>query len=190
MDPREITGRWNYSSLPENVRVGRGCFLERKASFLRFRSTRNPGLVLGDRVSAYTWTEFNVEPDGVLEIGERTVLVGAIFMCSERISLGSDVLISYHVTIADSDFHPRDPALRRQDAIANAPGGDRSLRPRVESRPVVIEDGAWVGIGAYILKGVRIGKEARVLAGAVVTRDVPSGATVGGNPSRLVERAK
>jgi acetyltransferase-like isoleucine patch superfamily enzyme len=48
---------------------------------------------------------------------------------------------------------------------------------------VVIEDDAWIGIGAIVLKGVRIGAGARVEAGAVVTRDVPSGATVAGNPA-------
>ena len=187
MDLRDITGQWDYGTLPPNVRLGQGCFLERRASFQRYRSTRNPGLVLGSDVQAYTWTEFNVEPEGLLEVGDRTILVGAVFMCAEHIIIGSDVVVSYHVTIADSDFHPRDPALRRQDAIANAPGGDKSLRPRTEAKAVRIEDGAWVGIGAYILKGVTIGRGARIMAGAVVTRDVPAGAVVAGNPSRIVE---
>jgi len=45
---------------------------------------------------------------------------------------------------------------------------------------------AWIGIGAIILKGVRVGKRARVLAGAVVTRDVADGAIVGGNPAHVL----
>jgi acetyltransferase-like isoleucine patch superfamily enzyme len=184
MNLDEITGKWDYASLPGSVRLGRGCFLERKASFLRYRSERSPGLSLGDNVSAYTWTEFNIEPTGSVVVGDDSVLVGAVFMCAEQITLGRRVVVSYHVTIADSDFHPHDPALRRQDAIANAPGGDRSQRPQVESRPVVIGDDVWIGIGAIILKGVTIGAGARILAGAVVTRDVPEGASVCGNPSR------
>jgi acetyltransferase-like isoleucine patch superfamily enzyme len=106
-------------------------------------------------------------------------------MCAEGISVGRRVVISYHVTIADSDFHPRARAARREDALANAPGADRSLRPRVESRPVLIDDDVWIGIGAIVLKGVRIGRGARIGAGAVVTRDVPDGASVSGNPARL-----
>ena len=51
---------------------------------------------------------------------------------------------------------------------------------------MVIEDDAHVGIGAIILKGVRIGKGARVEAGALVTDDVPAGAEVAGNPARLI----
>ena len=184
---QEITGSWDYGALPANVRVGAGCYLERKESFKRFRSTRDPGLMLGRSVRAYTWTEFNVEPTGLLEIGDETVLVGAVFMCAEHIQIGQRVIISYNVTIADSDFHPRDPELRRLDAISNAPRGDREHRPAILTRPVVVEDEVWIGIGAILLKGVRIGKGARIGAGAVVTMDVPAGAEVAGNPGRLVE---
>jgi acetyltransferase-like isoleucine patch superfamily enzyme len=187
MDVAEITGTWDYGTLPANVRIGAGCFLERKDSFRRFRSTHNPGLILGDRVTAYTWTEFNVEPTGILEVGDETILVGAVFMCAGSIRIGPRVVVSYNVTIADCDFHPRDPDLRKQDALANAPFGDRSQRPPLVVRPVVIEDDAWIGIGAILLKGVHIGARARIAAGAVVAADVPADATVAGNPARLVE---
>ncbi|HEX3148115.1 MAG TPA: acyltransferase [Gemmataceae bacterium] len=186
MDVADITGAWDYATLPFNIRLGTGCWLERKASFQRFRSTRDPGLILGNRVTAYTWTEFNVEPTGYLEVGDDTTLVGAVFMCAEQIVIGRGVVVSYNVTIADSDFHPRDPEMRKRDAIAHAPFGDRSSRPPVVARPVVIDDGALIGIGAIVLKGVRIGIGARVLAGAVVTTDVPAGATVAGNPARVI----
>jgi acetyltransferase-like isoleucine patch superfamily enzyme len=186
MDIDELTGQWEYRSLPKNIAVGPGCFLERMGCFQRFRSEHPVGLSLGRNVAVYTWTEFNIDPNGRVTIGDDSVLVGAIFMCSERITIGRRVVISYHVTIADSDFHPLDLEARRLDAIANAPGGDRSKRPSVESRPVVIEDDAWIGIGAIVLKGVHIGRGARVAAGSVVTRDVPAGATVAGNPARIV----
>jgi acetyltransferase-like isoleucine patch superfamily enzyme len=183
---KAITGAWDYTALPKNIRIGANCFLERRDSFKRFRSTREPGLVLGDRVKAYTWTEFNIEPTGALEVGDDSVLVGAVFMCAENIRIGKRVIVSYNVTIADSDFHPRDPELRKLDAVANAPEGDRSQRPAVIAKPVLIEDDAWIGIGAIILKGVRIGRGARVGAGAVVTAEVPDGVTVGGNPARPI----
>jgi acetyltransferase-like isoleucine patch superfamily enzyme len=183
MEIAEIVGTWDYSTLPENVRVGSGCLLERKESFSRFRSTREPGLVLGDRVAVYTWSHFNVEPTGLVEVGSHSVLVGAVFMCAEHIKVGRNVVISYNVTIADSDFHPRSPELRRRDAVANAPYGDRSQRPPLVTRPVIIEDDAWIGIGAIILKGVRIGRGARVAPGAVVTTNVPPGMTVAGSPA-------
>ena len=181
---KNITGGWDYAGLPKNIRVGADCFLERKDSFKRYRSTREPGLVLGDRVKVYTWTEFNLEPTGLVEVGDDSTLVGVVFMCAESIRLGQRVIVSYNVTIADSDFHPRDPEQRQRDAIANAPEGDRSHRPALIAKPVVIEDDVWIGIGAIVLKGVRIGRGARVGAGAVVTKDVSAGTTIVGNPAR------
>lgn len=185
MDINEITGHWDYSTLPGNVRIGRDCWFERKESFARFKSEQSPGLMIGDRVKVYTWTAFNIEPQGRIEIGNDSVLVGAIFMCAQSIKIGQRVIVSYHVTIADSDFHPKDPELRKQDAVANAPHGDKSQRPNIVTKPIVIEDNVWIGIGAIILKGVRIGRGAQIGPGAVVTADVPAGARVLGNPASL-----
>src|SRR5690242_11176652 len=109
-----MTGRWDYRTLPPNVRLGQGCCLERRASFDQFRSARDPGLVLGDRVRAYTWTTFNVEPSGRVAVGADSTLVGAVFMCAGDITLGERVVVSYNTTIADRDFHPRDPDARRR----------------------------------------------------------------------------
>jgi acetyltransferase-like isoleucine patch superfamily enzyme len=183
----EFTGDWDHALLPGNVVVGRDCFIERLASFERFRSTQQPGLVIGDRCRIYTWAAFGIEPAGRMIIGDDSILVGPQFMCAELIEIGRRVIISYGVTIADSDFHPIDPDERRSDAIANAPEGSRAHRPRLRSRPVRIEDDAWIGVGAIVLKGTTIGRTARVGPGAVVTRDVPSGAFVEGNPARLVD---
>ncbi|MFC1715268.1 acyltransferase [Candidatus Poribacteria bacterium] len=184
-EAKYFTGDWDYSELPNNVCLGDSCWIERKKSFEFFRSEQDPGLVLGDRVRAYTWATFNVEPLGMIEVGSDSILVGPVFMCSERITVGQRVIISYNVTIADSDFHPIDPDQRRQDAIATSPLGDPSQRPRIVSQPVAIEDDVWIGIGAIILKGVTIGRCARVAGGAVVTSDVPPGGFVMGNPARL-----
>jgi len=187
-DVRTVTGEWDYTTLPANVKLGRDCWIERPQSFERFCSTQMPGVVLGDGVVVYGWTVFTVEPSGRVTVGEGTILVGAVFMCQQEIALGRDVVVSYQVTIADSDFHPRDPTLRRRDAEASAPFADPGRRPVLESRPVRIGDGVWIGIGAIVLKGVQVGDGARIGAGAVVARDVPPGATVEGNPARVVGR--
>src|SRR5262249_19619466 len=134
----ELTGTWDYTTLPSNVRLGEGCYLESKSSFRRFRTMRNPGLVLGDRVRVYTWTAFSVESNGHIDVGNDTTLVGAIFWCGDEIIIGNRVTISYNVILADSDFHPLDPQLRRIDAIAVAPGGDDSARPPFVTRRIVV----------------------------------------------------
>jgi acetyltransferase-like isoleucine patch superfamily enzyme len=57
-------------------------------------------------------------------------------------------------------------------------------------RPIVIEDHAWIGVRAILLAGITIGEGAVVMAGAVVTRDVPPYAVVGGVPARVVSQRK
>jgi acetyltransferase-like isoleucine patch superfamily enzyme len=185
-DAKDVTGDWDYGSLPASISFGKDCWFERKDSFARYRSEAPTGVKIGDRVRVHTWTAFNIEPTGVVEIGDDALLVGAVFMCAESIRIGRRVRISYHVTIADSDFHPHDPQMRRLDAIANAPSGDRAKRPAYASAPVVIEDDVQIGIGAIVLKGVHIGEAARIGAGAVVTSDVPPRTVVRGNPAVVV----
>jgi maltose O-acetyltransferase len=59
---------------------------------------------------------------------------------------------------------------------------------RILARPIVIEENAWITSGCIILGGVRIGAGTIVAAGSVVTRSVPPGVMVAGNPARVVRR--
>lgn len=58
------------------------------------------------------------------------------------------------------------------------------------SKPITIDDYAWIAVGALILPGVRIGRGAVVGAGAVVSRDVPAFAVATGNPARILENRR
>jgi acetyltransferase-like isoleucine patch superfamily enzyme len=95
----------------------------------------------------------------------------------DEIRIGRHVRISSHVFLCGYDAHPRDPIARRSRAAPVAVRG--------ESR-IVIDDDVWVGDGALILKGVRIGAGAIVAAHSVVTEDVAPGTVVAGNPARQV----
>ena len=53
---------------------------------------------------------------------------------------------------------------------------------------VVIEENAWIGIGAIICPGVTIGRNAVVAAGAVVTKDVPDNVVVAGVPAKIIKK--
>lgn len=185
----ELVGTWDYAQLPETIAVGAGCWIERRDCFKACRTRHRPGLVIGARSRLYTWCAFNLEADAKVQIGEGCILTGAVLMCTERITIGNRVRISYNVTIADSDFHPLDAQQRIADAIANRPLGDKSGRPVIPTAPVVIEDDVEIGLASIILKGVTLGRGARVLAGSLVSRDVPAGATVAGNPAKIIEPA-
>ncbi|HSH37162.1 MAG TPA: acyltransferase, partial [Chthoniobacterales bacterium] len=157
--------------------------------FRQFRSIQPRAVVLGNHVSCYSGCSFALGPQGTCAVGDFTLLNGALIMAQERITIGSYCLISWNVGIADSDFHPLDPAQRRSDAEALAPYfTDRPQRPKLETRPVTIRDNVWIGMHAIILKGVEIGENSVVAAGAVVTKSVPANVVVAGNPATVARQ--
>jgi acetyltransferase-like isoleucine patch superfamily enzyme len=187
----DMTGRWDRSLLPPNVRVGRDCFIESSQLFRSYASEHDPGLVIGDSVRIYMggWGGgFGVLPTGRMEIGDDSVLTGVQVMCAERIVIGKRVWISYNAILADGDFHPRDPDLRQRDAILCSPTPPAEERDPFATGQIIVGDDARIGINAVVLKGVTVGAGAHVYAGAVVTMDVPAGCTVAGNPATVVRR--
>ncbi len=107
---------------------------------------------------------------------------GARIWSASRVKIGDRVLISHNVNIFDSLTHPLSPRLRHLqfNEIAST-GHPKSID--LGERPVFIDDDAWIGAGATVLKGVSIGACAIVGAGAVVTHDVPAATIVAGNPA-------
>lgn len=77
--------------------------------------------------------------------------------------------------------------MRRRDIEAISPSGDPSQRPPLMPRPVNIGNDVWIGTGAIILKGLSVGNGATIAPGAVLTRDVPPGVLVEGNPASIRE---
>lgn len=137
---------------------------------------------LGDRVNLSGQSCFyfihNVSGTPRIAIGNDTFIGnGCTLSCGRRITIGNHCLISTMVRLHDNDGHPLDPARR----LRNEPIGD------AEVAEVIIEDNVWIGAEAKIMKGVRVGRDAVVGAGAVVTSDVPPGTVVAGNPARVVK---
>ncbi len=185
---RRLENDWWTQPIPQGVVWGEGLYLETAQIFRHFRAREPEALRLGNHVSCYAGCSFSIGEKGRCTVGDYTLLNGALIMAEERIEIGSYCLISWNVGIADSDFHPLDPALRRQDALALAPfAPNRPPRPKIATAPVVIGDNVWIGMGAVILKGVTIGENSVVAAGAIVTRDVPPNSVVAGNPARIVK---
>jgi len=112
-------------------------------------------------------------------IGAETVINGQFIVSDDYeplLTIGARVAISPNVTVI----------------CASAPNNSLlQLHPYVREhlivkRPVVIEDDTWIGAGAVLLPGIRVGAAAIVAAGAVVARDVPARAIVAGIPARTV----
>src|SRR5204863_9208658 len=150
---------------------------------------KSRAVVMGKHVSCYAGCSFAIGENGQCIVGDFTLLNGALIMAEEKIDIGSYCLISWGVGIADSDFHPLEPAQRLIDAQALAPFfKDRPPRPKLKAAPVKIGDNVWIGMNAVILKGVTIGDNSVVAAGAVVTKSVPANTIVAGNPATEVKK--
>jgi acetyltransferase-like isoleucine patch superfamily enzyme len=117
----------------------------------------------------YTGCQITVASDASLELGSGYLNNHCSVFCFERIAIGDDVAIADGVTIRDSDNH---------EII----GAD------AKSKPILIGNHVWIGMGATILKGVTIGDGAIVGAGAVVTKDVPARCLAAGVPASIIKR--
>jgi acetyltransferase-like isoleucine patch superfamily enzyme len=185
---RHVESDWWQHPIPQIVEFGDGFYCE-SAQIFRFVRNKEPGaIVLGNHVSCYAGCSFAIGPNGQCKVGDFTLLNGALIMAEERIEIGSHCLVSWNVGIADSDFHPLEPAQRLVDAEALAPFfKDRPPRPKLHTAPVLIADNVWIGMNATILKGVSIGENSVVAAGSVVTKSVPPNSVVAGNPAVVVK---
>jgi acetyltransferase-like isoleucine patch superfamily enzyme len=178
-------GRWTDGALPANAHVGPNSVLTGDHAFKRFRS-RQPGALRIGANCTMDGVHFAVGAEGSIRIGDYCYFTNAVLLCELDLRVGRYVVVGWNATIADTDFHPIEPAERIADAVACSPLGKGRRRPEVVRRPVVIEDDVWIGPNATILKGVCIGAGAFIEAGSLVTRDVPARARVIGNPAQVI----
>ena len=186
---RHVEGDWWAEPIPENVEFGEGFYCESAQIFRKLRSKKPRAVIIGKHVSCYAGCSFAIGENGRCKVGDFTLLNGALIMAEDKIEIGSHCLVSWNVGIADSDFHPLEPAQRLIDAQALAPYfKNRPARPKLTTAPVMIADNVWIGMNAVILKGVTIGENSVVAAGAVVTKNVEPNTVVAGNPAVVVKR--
>jgi acetyltransferase-like isoleucine patch superfamily enzyme len=170
--------------LPPNTRVAAGSKLLGEKIFRRFFSEREPAIEVGEHCY-FDGVQFALGKQATFSAGNYVYASNMILLAEQEIRLGNHVFIGFNVAIADTDFHPLEPALRMQDAIAISPLGD-GRRPFIATAPVIIGDDVWIGPNSAILKGVRIGAGAFIEPGSVVTKDVPARARVLGNPAQVI----
>jgi maltose O-acetyltransferase len=124
--------------------------------------------------------------------GGDTVWMQPPFFCDygTHIELGERVFFNFNCVVLDvcrvtiGDYTMFGPAVQILTPLHPMNAGARRLEEY--GKPIEIGSDVWVGGGALILPGVRIGSRSVIGAGSVVTRDVPDGVFVAGNPCRVI----
>jgi len=132
------------------------------------------GCEIGDDTRLGTFVEIQKNA----RIGRNCKISSHTFIC-EGVTIEEDVFVGHGVTFIND----------RYPGAVNEKGAPQSEADWVVV-PTRVERGASIGSGATILCGVTIGAGSLVGAGSVVTRDVPPGATVAGNPARVMQQGR
>jgi acetyltransferase-like isoleucine patch superfamily enzyme len=143
---------------------------------------------LGDRVvlcSDSRFTDLGVNhpvvlrtlrPGARIVIGDNTGISGGAICAANAIEVGEQCLLGANVTVVDTDFHATKPEGRRFNNDVTA----------IATAPVYIEHNVFLGTGAIVLKGVRVGENSIIGAGAIVVKNVPANEVWGGNPAQHI----
>ncbi len=151
-----------YLAIADDVRLGAGVKL---SNFINLY-----GCSIGDNTRLGTFVE--VQKNAV--IGRNCKISSHTFIC-EGVTIEDDVFIGHNVSFIN-DKYPR----------ATGPGGVPQTEADWTVGPTVVKKGASIGTGAVILCNITIGEGAIVGAGSVVTKDVPKGSVVAGNPAKFI----
>ncbi len=143
-------------------RIAADCFISRHATI------QNDQFTLGARsyVAAHAYLSHDVQVGADCSINAFTVVRG-------RVRMGDAVRIGAHTSILAFNHTMSDPDVE-------------VFRQPLTFAGVTIGSDVWIGSHVVIVDGVTVGDRAMIAAGAVVTRDVPAGAVVGGNPARIL----
>jgi UDP-2-acetamido-3-amino-2,3-dideoxy-glucuronate N-acetyltransferase len=144
------------------VKIGEGCYI---ADFINLY-----GCTIGNETKIGTFVEIQKNA----HVGNRCKISSHTFVC-EGVTIEDDVFVGHGVVFINDPF-PR----------ATTDGGSLQTEQDWKVHETRVKKGASIGSGAVIMCNVTIGEKAMIGAGAVVTKDVPDGATVVGNPARAM----
>jgi acetyltransferase-like isoleucine patch superfamily enzyme len=160
-----LNAQWRLlgkARVPLSVRLSGRVHVSGQGELVLGRGVALIGTVVPVELGTYT--------SGRIEIGDYTfVNYGCSITARSSVEIGSRCHLGHYTFIMDNDQH---------DVVRHT-----ELPP---SEPVIIEDDVWIGSKAVILPGVRIGRQAVIGAGSIVTGDVPPQSVVAGNPARVI----
>ncbi|KAI9886773.1 MAG: hypothetical protein M1823_001416 [Watsoniomyces obsoletus] len=189
-----LAGEWYHPNTPELMQERERC----RTALWRFNHSENPSLGTSPDERVRLFMEVLRPYDRPVPMSSsqslENLVVEAPFHCDYgyNIQVDADVHIGINCTIVDTCsvkigartvIGPNATILAATLPIEpHQRGGSQGP---FRGRPVIIEEDCWIGAGATILPGIRVGRGATVGASSVVTRNVPLGTVVAGNPARV-----
>ncbi|PYI56230.1 acetyltransferase [Paenibacillus flagellatus] len=140
--------------------------------------------------SCFVSPEANVFAD-TLAMGDRSWIAAGAIVRGPLVKMGADCTVNPYAVVAGPVTMGNGVRIASHASLYGFNHGYADVDKPIHAQPctskgIVIGDDVWIGAGAVIVDGVRIGSHAIVAGGAVVTKDVPDYAVVGGNPARLL----
>jgi acetyltransferase-like isoleucine patch superfamily enzyme len=132
-----------------------------------------------NKIGRQQQSSFVVAKGSFLSFGDNVGLSSSSFFCSQRISVGNNVMIGGNCVFYDTDFHSLNFLERRDGKVDEE---------KSKSLPVIIEDDVFIGAHSTILKGVTIGKGSIIGAASLVSKSIPPNEIWGGNPVNFIKR--
>ena len=126
-----------------------------------------------------------VEKGASLKIGDDVRMSDVSIWAKTAIEIGNFVTIGADTIIFDSNSHPLDWSIRRNETKEK-----EKTQRMIRHLPIIIEDDVFIGTRCIICKGVRIGARSIIAAGSVVVSDIPSDVIAGGNPCKIIKYNK
>ncbi len=159
----------------DELKIGRHVFIDQGC--ILFKRGGNGFIELQDRVILYREVFMESGWGGSIRIDKNTSIHPRcqINAYVESIRIGQDVMLAPFCSLYSYSH-----GLKPGELIVSQP---------LESKgPIVIGEGAWLGVGVVVTSGVTIGEGAAVGAGAVVTQDVAPNTIVAGNPAKVIRK--
>ncbi len=161
----------NYPSIKGRLTIkGKGKITMGKNVQIKSAFSANP-------VGRADGTCFIISNDATLSIGNNVGISNTLFYIKTSLTIEDNVLIGGGCQIYDSDFH----SLDYEERIHK---GDRAKK----TAPILIREGAFLGMDVLVLKGVTIGKRSIVAARSVVAKSIPDNEIWGGNPAKFIRK--
>jgi acetyltransferase-like isoleucine patch superfamily enzyme len=161
----------------KNFKVNGSLFLKGKGTIEVGENVIINSSYFHNPIGGQTFTSIVVANKAKLQIGNNVGLSNCAIFCSKKITINDFVFIGGDCRIYDTDFH----SIYLKDR-KNIP------ETGISCASVLIEQGAFIGAGSVILKGVTVGKNAVVAAGSIVSKDIPDHEIWGGNPAKFIKK--